>query len=280
MSEQSKASNKPSAQPVEDLPANLPEELAPIYDWWRTQGSQFLIGLCVVVIVLATAVVFIRYRAQQTQTASAALTNADTLESLETLAGQHGGTKLGPIIRIKLAKAQYDAGRYDAALASYDAFLQAHAGHAMSDMALLGRAHTLEALNNTTEALQVYDAFAAANPDHYLAPEALMGKARCLAIAGQKAEAVDILERLAVAQAGTQWEEAARSLKTVVDRFQGLKTESLLDRISAMALTEDPKTNAPPALTPLPEPLPEPLPDPAPTPDPELVPETVPESQP
>ena len=52
---------------------------------------------------------------------------------------------------------------------------------------------------------------------------------------GAMAAARDLLDRLIVARAGTPWEEMARDLQGVIDRFEGFKTRSIFDQMDAAA---------------------------------------------
>jgi predicted negative regulator of RcsB-dependent stress response len=235
MSEQTRTSPATPSEPVADLPDHIPEELIPVYDYWQRNRSKILTVASLAVIVVAGGVMYDRHRTQQYQTASAALATAESLESVESLTSRYGRTTLGPILRLKLAKAQFDAGRYEEALSTYDAFLRRDDKHDMADVARLGRAQCMEALSRAAEARGAYAAFATADPKHYLAPSAMLGEARCFALEGDKVRAKQCLERVMLAHAGTQWEEAARKLQGVIDRFEGIKGSSLFDQLGAAA---------------------------------------------
>ncbi|MDD5707805.1 MAG: tetratricopeptide repeat protein [Kiritimatiellae bacterium] len=242
---------KPHDAPAAGMPpAFLPEEMYPLYDWYRRHGSNALTMLSIAVLLAAGTIFYLRHRQDRGLEASAALTAAESVESLETLAGQYGRTEVAPVIRIRLAKAYYDAGKYAEAQSAYDEFLHRHADHDLADIARLGRGAAMEAQQSFAEAQKVYSDFAQANPDHYLYPSAVMGEARCLAAQKKRQEALDLLDRLIVARADTPWESLAQDLRSVIERFEGFSSRTLFDQLGAAARkldTQGAATNAPAA---------------------------------
>ena len=174
-------------------PANLPEELLPVYDWYRTQGRQLVLGAIVVLAVVLGVKAYLRYRDNQVAEASAALLSAESVEGLENLAAQYGKGKLGPLIQLQLAKAYYHAGNFAEAKAAYETLLKRHPGHDLADSARIGLAAAREGDGAFEEARQAFASFADAKPGHYLYPLAIMGQARCLAALEQKPAALDLL---------------------------------------------------------------------------------------
>lgn len=219
--------------PQGDLPSYLPEEMIPLYDWYQRRGSQVLTLLSVAVVIAAGVIFLLRHRENRGLEASAALAAAESSESLESLNAKYGKSKVGPVIRIRLAKAHYDAGRYEEAQKVYEEFLRRDGKHDLADIARLGRGAALEARQQFAEALKVYADFEESNPGHYLLPSAVMGRARCLAAQERKSEALDLLERLAVSRSDTPWETMARDLIGVIQRFEGFKAQSLFDQLDA-----------------------------------------------
>lgn len=215
-------------------PAYLPPEILPLYDWWKQNGASLLTTLTVVVIALAGSAYYLRLRSSRLAAASAALGDEPSVANLETAAGRYGGTRVGPLVRIRLAKSYFDAGQYAEALGEYDKVIARDGKHSLAAaIAAVGRAHALEALQRTDEALAAYVAFAKADPAHFLAPQAILGQARCLAIAGRKAEAKDLLDRLMVSHAQTPWEEIAKNLAGAIDRFEGFRDRSIFEQLGA-----------------------------------------------
>ncbi len=225
----------PPAAPKGDIPEYLPEELLPVYDWYREQGKQLLFAAGFVLLVALGTFAYLRHRENKAAEASAALLNAESVEGLENLNSQYGGGKIGPLIRIRLAKAYYNAGNYPEARATFQAFLKRNGTHELAAIAKLGLAATQEAEQSFEEARTAYAALAEAQPGHYLVPLAVMGQARCLAALQQKPAAFDLLDRLIVSKSGTPWEEMATDLRGVIERFEGFKSRSIFDQLDAVS---------------------------------------------
>ena len=215
----------------------LPEELLPVYDWYRMQGRQLVMAAAVLLVLALGVMAYLRYRTNQAGLASAALMTTESVEGMENLERQYGSTRVGPLIRLRLAEAYYNAGNYAGARGQYETFLKRNGRHSMVGTARVGLAATREAEQAFAEAARDYASFADANPNHYLYPVAIMGQARCLAAQNDKAAARDVLDRLIVARAGTPWEEMARDLQGVIDRFEGFKSRSIFDQMDAAAKT-------------------------------------------
>lgn len=244
----------PAATPVAStpnpVPANLPLELLPVYDWWKANGSRFLTTAAILAIAVSGTLIYLRYRSSQMAEAVAVVSSARSLDDLESAVARYGSTPAGISAQLRLAKAYCDAGKYEEALARYETFVQKHASHPFVDVAKVGRAQALEGLNRTAEALEIYSAFRKANRDHYLTPTAWLGEARCLALQGQKAEAKALLDDLRAAKANTPWEGIAKHLQGVIARYDGrsLAPASLFDQANLLPpLTTSAATNAPAA---------------------------------
>jgi predicted negative regulator of RcsB-dependent stress response len=225
--------NTPTPAPAQGLPANLPEELLPVYDWYQARGRSLLVTGATVLLVALAVLAFLRHRSNQNAEASAALMSAETVEGLENLNGQYGRTRVGPLIRIRLAKAYFAAGNYAAARATYEELVKRHPRHELADIARLGHAASLEGEQSFDAALAAFDAFATGNPGHYLHATAVMGAARCLAALQRKPEALVRLDDLIVKRADTPWEALARDLRDVIERFDGFKSQSIFDKLGA-----------------------------------------------
>lgn len=182
MSEEKKTSN-------ENLPAfvKAAPELLPVWDWWVKEGKSTLAMLLVAAIAVAGFYAGRNWLRGRDAGANQALVNAYAVDELEAAVADYGSTKAGPALRLRLAKAYYDAARYDDALAVYDA-LVAKAGDnaAFADIAVVGRAYALEGQEKFKEAGAAFAAFAQANTNSYLLLAAQLGAARCKALQGDK----------------------------------------------------------------------------------------------
>ncbi len=234
-----------AVQPGKPIPQNLPEELLPVFDWWHAQGKKTVYLAAIALAVVGLAFIYTNNQKSKSRQASERLLAADSVEELEALVSQYGRTGAGTLAQLRLAKAYFDAGRYDDALARYDAF-SGKSAKRFADIAVLGRAHVLEAKGEINEARTVYAAFRQEKPDHFLTPQALMGEARCLAIAGNRDAATELLDVLIAAKAGTPWEDVAENLKDVVTRYEKRAPVSLFDQADSLLpeLTPAPTTPA------------------------------------
>ena len=230
--------SKPVLQPI---PENLPEEMLPLYDWWKANGSQFLITLAAAALLVGGAFTFKQYRAAKIAGANQELLKASSLEELETVIAKYGNTKAGNAVRLRLAKAYYDASKYEEALAAYDTCLRKGAPEGFAEIATLGRGHALEGLNRLDEALSVYQAFAKDNASHFLQPHATLGTARVLTMQGKKDEAKKLLENLKAQKTDAPaWEMTIANLEGVINRYEPRAARSLFDAANEAAKTAAP----------------------------------------
>ena len=227
--------NTPAANP---LPKNLPIELLPLYDWWKSNGIQSLSSLAAVVVLVCGVQGFRYYRANRLESASRELTRAQSLDELESLVARYGSTRPGNAARLRLAKSYYDSGRYEEALTAYDACLKRGAPKGFEEVTQLGRAHALEGLNRLEEALAAYEAFHKSAAGHFLHPQARMGQARIYTLQGRKEEALRLLENLKAEKTGDDaWEMTIASLEGVVKRYTPRAARSLFEAADEAAQT-------------------------------------------
>jgi len=254
MSEEKIPAESMSTNGAQVIPKNLPIELLPLYDWWKANGSQFLITAVTVVVVLGGAVAFKQYRDNKIDGVNKALLKASSLEELETVVAQYGSLKAGNAARLRLAKAYYDASKYEEALNAYETCISKGAPQGFAEIADLGRAHALEGLNRLDDALAAYQAFEKASAGHCLQPQAQMGVARIYTLQGKKDEAKKLLETLKAQKTGdSTWEMAVANLEGVVDRYEPRAARSLFDAADAAAKTVPAPS---PAAAPVPAPVP------------------------
>ena len=136
------------------------------------------------------------YRAKQKAAASSALVSAYTVEELEEASSKFGGSAAGGVLKLRLAKKYYDAGRHQEALDLYRALSGDKAPDGYADIPAVGVAQCLEALGQHAEALKAYDAFVEANPESFLALTAKLGAARAQALSGDSKAALVRIEAL------------------------------------------------------------------------------------
>jgi len=233
---------KPTDDVSIQIPAYVPEDLIPAWLWLRENGVQWLATIAVGVLIGTGVMLFLRHREEQAAKASEVLLKEPELGTLETAVAEFGNTPAGVAEELKLAKAYYDAGQYDKALAEYDAFIKKHGSFSFADVARVGRGFALSGLNRNDEAIEVFRTFWAKNPGNYLVPQTMLGEAACLAQQGKKDAAKSLLQELRAANRETPWEAAAKRLEGAIDRYQphAAVGSSLLDRANALAPIEKP----------------------------------------
>lgn len=199
-------------------------ELIPLVEWWEKDGKQTVIWLLVAAIAVGGWYGWKNHRAAMKAAASDAAVNAYTTEEIEEAVSKFSGTATAGALKLRLAKNYFDNGRYEEALAQYEA-LDGKAPDGFADVPAVGRAQCLEALKRFPEALAAFDAFVQASPKGYLTLTAQLGAARCLAQDGKKDEA---LKRLAALKDANKDDEVATAridaTETLVQRYEAPKT--------------------------------------------------------
>ena len=195
-------------------------ELIPLVEWWEKDGKSTVIWLLVAAIAVGGWYGWKSHRAALKAAASDAVVNAYTTEEIEEAVSKFSGTATAGALKLRLAKNYFDNGRYEEALAQYEA-LDGKAPDGFADVPAVGKAQCLEALKRFPEALAAFDAFVQASPKGYLTLTAQLGAARCLAQDGKKDEA---LKRLAALKGANGDDEIAAAridaTETLVQRYE------------------------------------------------------------
>ena len=234
MTQDTKAEMVAPANKVAQLPVNLPLEFIPLYDWWKTNGSQFMIQVSIVLIVVGSIYGGKHYYTSSVAAANKELLKASTTEELESLVNNYSKWKVGNTARLRLAKSYYDIGKYEDALATYEVCISKGAPFGFEEVAVMGRAICFEALNRLDEATAAYLSFMKEHPTHFLVIQAQMGQARVLTLQGKKSEAKKLLETVkADKNSAPMTEMAIAQLQGVIARHEPRKMGSLMDSSSA-----------------------------------------------
>lgn len=205
-------------QPVAEPRLAETDELHELKSLLREYGPSIGIALAVVLVVGIGIGVYRSNRRSSTEQAAMMLGNARSAQDLENVVAQHASTPMAPLALLKLARAYFDGGNYDGAMAKYDELKQKHATHPLAVAADLGRIHCQEAKGQTREALQGFVAFVREHPDHFLTPQAVFGQGRCLEALGQLAEAKAVYEDFIAAHPKSGWTPRADELLEQVKR--------------------------------------------------------------
>ena len=195
-------------------------ELLPLVEWWEKDGKSTVIWLLVAAIAVGGWYGWKNHKAAVKAAASDALVNAYTTEEIEDAAAKFAGSATEGALKLRLAKSYFDAGRYEEALAQYEA-LVGNAPDGFADIPVVGKAQCLEALGKFDEAAKAFDAFAEASPKNYLTLTAQLGAARSFAQAGDKKKALARIEALKAANKDDALAKArVEATETAIKRFE------------------------------------------------------------
>lgn len=185
------------------VPAHIPEELIPVYEWWQDKGPKHVTIAAVILGIVAVIVGINAYRQHQVQAANIALAQAQVTDDYQILVDSNA-SQPAKLAQLLLARSYYDSAAYEDALSVYEAYLAKPVAPEFDDIAKLGRAHCLEALGRTDEAMTAVKDFIAANDkSNYLYATAVIAQARLTALAGDKTAAIEILKPYTDAAEGT-----------------------------------------------------------------------------
>ena len=195
-------------------------ELLPLIEWWEKDGKQTVIWLVVAAIAVGGWYGWKNHRIAVKNAAADALVNAYTTEEIEDAVSKFSGSATEGALKLRLAKSYFDAGRYEEALAQYEA-LAGNAPDGFADIPAVGRAQSLEALGRYDEAAAAFDAFAEANPTNYLTLTAQLGAARAYAQQGDKAKALARIDALKAANKDDEIAKArVEAAELAIKRFE------------------------------------------------------------
>jgi predicted negative regulator of RcsB-dependent stress response len=214
-------------------------EFLPVVEWWEKDGKQLVVYLTVAAIAVGGWYWWKNHTAAVKAAAQDALVSAYTTEELEDCVSKFAGSATEGALKLRLAKSYYDAGRYEEALAQYEA-LVGNAPDGFADIPEVGKAQCLEALGKFDEAAKAFDAFAEANPKSYLKLTAQLGAARSFAQAGDKKKALARLDALKAAVKDDALSSArVEATQTAVKRYE--------KKVAAAAAKLEPAKEAPAA---------------------------------
>lgn len=195
-------------------------ELLPLIEWWEKEGKKFVTCLAIAILAFGGCRYYRYSTAAKKTAASDAVISAYTTEEMERAVSSFGSQDAGGVLKLRLAKSYFDAGSYDAALAQYEELLSAPP-EGFQDIATVGRAYCLEALQKFDEAQQAFDAFANADTNGYLRLTAQLSAARCLLEKGEDKAAFARLEDLRKAYEGKDAAKARiDAMEGVMKRFR------------------------------------------------------------
>ena len=228
--------NKEEKPVIRPIPENLPEELLPLYDWWQANGARAIAVAVIAALIAAGVFGFRQYYNNQITGANLALTQSQGIEELETALAQYGMFKPANALRLRLAKAYFDGGRYADAVSAYQDCIAKGAPKGFEDQAALGLACALEGDKQYEAALAAFRDFQKNRAESLLIADAEFGEARTLSLMGKKDEALKLLatfEEKAKDDADAKVRVA--SWKALIERYVPRAEVSLFDKADAAA---------------------------------------------
>jgi len=253
----------------ENLPAfvKAAPELLPVWDWWVKEGKSTVIMLAVAGLAVggfylgrnwirsreaAATAALVKACPSPDMMSPDALVNAESIADLEKVVSDYGSSKVGPLLRLRLAKGYYETARYEESLGLYDKL----AGEkdkipAFADVVTVGRAFALEGCKKYKDAQEAFSSYAAANTNSYLRLSSQLGAARCKALLGDNSGALKDLGALKADQKNDAVKTRVEKMMAVVQNYDPSRpadSGSLFDAANAAAqLLEAEKKPAAPA---------------------------------
>ena len=158
-------------------------ELLPLWDWWVKNGKSTIVTLVVTALCVMGFFGVRAYLDSRNANASKAL--SVPTEALAGAAADYGSSSVGVGLKLRLAKSHYDNDRFQDALDVYEAVIKdADKDDPFIDIAILGKAFSLEGLKKYPEAQEVFSAYATdeAKSHDGFRVIAQFGVARCKAL--------------------------------------------------------------------------------------------------
>lgn len=186
------------------------EEVAQLREVWERYGRSVVTGVLLALVLVLALTVYRQFGQSKRDQAAAALGNAETPDDFEQIVARFPRSASAPIAMLALARAQFEAGSYEEALATYARFRREYPAHPMKQAAELASAQTLEAAGRLAEAEAAFRELVQELPsDHYLQPPAQLGIGRTLEQLGRWQEARAIYEDFIAEHAETDWADQA-----------------------------------------------------------------------
>jgi tetratricopeptide (TPR) repeat protein len=156
----------------------------------KWQQIKLTLWVLLVVLALCVAVAWLQARRHaQLSRGFAELKKAENIETLDAIARDRAGTRVGELASLKTARRLYDEGKYEQAAARFAQFCEQYPGSTAVPSARLGEAYALETAGKHREASQRFMAIAGAGGDSAPVRDAMCGAARCAVVQGLLAEA-------------------------------------------------------------------------------------------
>ncbi len=191
--------NDNAEKPLPALVRAAPE-LLPLWDWWVQNGKSTIVTIVVVALGILGFYGVRGYLDGRNAKAGRALSGSNAPEELAGAVAEYGSSKVGVGLKLRLAKSHYDADRFQDALDVYETIIKdADKDDPFLDIAVLGKAFSLEGLKKYPEAVEAFSAYASDKSKTHdgFRMTAQLGVARCKALQQKNAaEAIEYLNGL------------------------------------------------------------------------------------
>ena len=262
-------------------------ELLPLWDWWVKEGKSTIVMIAVIALCVLGFYGVRGYLRGRDAKASQSLSRSNTPDELATAVAEYGSSKVGVGLKLRLAKSHYDADHFQDALDVYEAVIKdAGKDDPFLDVAVLGRAFSLEGLKKFPEAQEAFAAYASdeAKSHDGFRLTAQLGIARCKAQQGDVAGAEKDLTALKDATTDEDRKSRIDAMLSLLKHYDFSRVDAT--PLDAFTLPDElPALEAPapaPAAKPAPAPAAKPAPAPAakPAPAPAAKPAPAPAAKP
>lgn len=192
------------------------EELEELKAFWSKYGNYICLGLLVVVAVFYYLKWNNNKKLEDSIAAQTQLLNATTVQDLNAIVSEDRSSSVTPIAMLKAGALHFENKEYDAAIATFNSFVEKYDDHIFVPNAKFALATTYEVVGKFDEALALYEELA--NNDVYTS-DAKLGKARCLIFKGDKVNGNAVLDMLIADNAGKPIVVRAEAIKSSIDSF-------------------------------------------------------------
>ena len=228
-------------------------ELLPLWDWWVKNGKSTIVTLVVAALCVVGFFGVRAYMASRNANASKAL--SVPTEALAGAAADYGSSSVGVGLKLRLAKSHYDNDRFQDALDVYEAVIKdVDKDDPFIDIAILGKAFSLEGLKKYPEAQEVFSAYATdeAKSHDGFRVIAQFGVARCKALQQKNpAEAETYLKGLKDAATDEDKKSAYDSMLSLLKHYDFSREDAtLLDQFTLPDALPTPELDSAPAPAP------------------------------
>lgn len=225
-------------------PADAPErdEVQAALRLLKEFGRPLLVGLIGAALILAVWTGIRTRRETRERDATALFAGARAPEQLESVIDRYPETRAAPLAALRLGALLARSGRWEEALAVYEAFSRDSPDHVFRPAADLNRALCLESLGRPEEAARAYADFERDHPGHFLHGPAVLGRGRSEELAGRLEAARAIYEDFLAANPDSSWaiqaeaalEQTRRALRAAARPAPDDADEESLDADGAM----------------------------------------------